>query len=139
MIRYLVDSSAIWRITRDDALADRWFGMLTAGAVGSCAPQRAEFRRSARNSVEYDQINELFFEMYPDVPVPKAVWSWIESAQHRLVGVGAVRALSTVDLLICATAAARGLVILHDDADFELAEWNLPDVRAQRVVSPAGD
>ncbi|GAA1075261.1 PIN domain-containing protein [Tsukamurella spumae] len=139
MIRYLVDSSALWRINRDDALAEKWFGVLSAGSVGSCAPQRTEFRRSARNAAEYDQMNELFFEMYPDVPVPKAVWSWIESAQHRLVGVGAVRALSTVDLLICATAAARGLVILHDDADFELAERYLPDVRARRVVSPAGE
>ncbi len=54
-------------------------------------------------------------------------------------GVGAIKALSTVDLLICVTAATRGLVILHDDADFELAERHLPDVRAQRVVSPAGD
>jgi hypothetical protein len=28
-----------------------------------------------------------------------------------------------------------GLVVLHDDADYELAERHLPDVRARRVVS----
>ena len=34
-----------------------------------------------------------FRDLYPDVPVPKSVWRWIDSAQHRLVGVGGVRAL----------------------------------------------
>ncbi len=80
-------------------------------------------------------MNQMFRDVYPDVPVPKSVWRWMDSAQHRLAGAGAVRALSVVDLLICGTAAARGLAVLHDDADYELAERHLPDVRARRVVS----
>jgi predicted nucleic acid-binding protein len=80
-------------------------------------------------------MNQMFRDIYPDVPVPKSVWQWIDSAQHRLAGAGAVRALSAVDLLICATASARGLVVLHDDADYELAARHLRDVRARRVVS----
>ncbi len=80
-------------------------------------------------------MNQTFRDVYPDVPVPKSVWRWIESAQHRLASAGAVRALSIVDLLICGTAAAKGLVVLHDDADFELAARYLPDVTARRVVS----
>lgn len=79
-------------------------------------------------------MSQMFGDVYPDVPVPKSVWRWIDSAQRRLAEVGAVRALSVVDLLICGTAAAKGLVVLHDDADYELAERHLPDVRAQRVV-----
>ncbi len=79
-------------------------------------------------------MNRMFHSVYPDVPVPKSVWRWIDSAQHRLARAGAVRALSVVDLLICGTAAVKGLVILHDDADYELAERHLPDVRALRVV-----
>lgn len=79
-------------------------------------------------------MNQTFRDLYPDVPVPKSVWRWIDSAQHRLAGAGAARALSVVDLLICATAAARGLVILHDDTDYEVAQHHLPDVRTQRVV-----
>lgn len=78
-------------------------------------------------------MNQMFVDVYPDVPVPKSVWRWIDSAQHRLAG--AVRALSVVDLLICGTAAARGLVVLHDDADYELAMRHLPDVTARRVVT----
>jgi predicted nucleic acid-binding protein len=46
-----------------------------------------------------------------------------------------VRALSVVDLLICGTAAVSGLVVLHDDADYALAERHLPGVSARRVVS----
>ena len=80
-------------------------------------------------------MNQTFRDVYPDVPVPKSVWRWIDSAQHRLARAGAVRALSVVDLLVYGTAAAGGLVVLHDDADYELAERHLSDVRARRVVS----
>lgn len=134
MIYFLVDSSAFWRLQRQPELTEAWNSPLVSGAVGSCEPQRAELRRSARNADEFDQINQTFRDVYPDVPVPKSVWRWIDSAQRRLAGAGAVRALSVVDLLVCATAAAKGLVVLHDDADYELAERHLPDVRARRVV-----
>lgn len=38
-----------------------------------------------------------------------------------------------VDLLVCGTAAIQGLIVLHDDADYELAARHLPDVTARRV------
>jgi predicted nucleic acid-binding protein len=135
LIFFLVDSSAVWRLQRQPELTEAWNSSLVNGGVGSCEPQRAEFRRSARTAAEFDEMNQTFRDVYPDVPVPKSVWRWIDSAQHRLAGAGAVRALSIVDLLICGTAAARGLVVLHDDADYELAERHLPDVRARRVLS----
>ncbi|RWA15140.1 PIN domain-containing protein [Mycolicibacterium brumae] len=129
-----MDSSAVWRIQRQPERVERWRPVLIAGAIGSCEPQRAEFRRSARNADEFTQMNQMFTEVYPDVPVPKRVWQWIDSAQYRLAAAGAARALSVVDLLVCATAATQGLVVLHDDADYELAARHLPDVRAQRIV-----
>jgi predicted nucleic acid-binding protein len=135
LIYFLADSSAVWRLQRQPELTEAWNSSLVSGAVGSCEPQRAEFRRSARNAAEFDQMNQTFRDVYPDVPVPKTVWRWMDSAQHRLARAGAVRALSVVGLLICGTAAASGLVVLHDDADYELAERHLPDVRALRVVS----
>jgi predicted nucleic acid-binding protein len=135
LIHFLVDSSAVWRLQRQPELTEAWNSSLLSGAVGSCEPQRAEFRRSARNADEFDQMNQMYRDVYPDVPVPKSVWRWIDSAQHRLAGAGAVRALSVVDLLICGTAAAKGLAVLHDDADYELAERHLPEIRARRVLS----
>jgi len=136
LIHFLVDSSAVWRLQRQPELTAAWDSLLIDGAVGSCEPQRVEFRRSARNVEEFHQMDRAFQDIYPDVPVPKSVWRRIDSVQHRLAGVGAVRALSVVDLLICGTAAARGLVVLHDDADFDLAERHLLDVRARRVHGP---
>ena len=135
MIQFLVDSSAVWRLQRHAELTEAWSVPLLSGAVGSCEPQRAEFRRSARNTDEFDQMNTMFRDVYPDVPVSKSVWQWVDSAQHRLARVGAARALSVIDLLVCGTAATRGLVVLHDDADYELAERHLPDVTARRVVT----
>jgi predicted nucleic acid-binding protein len=133
VIRYLLDSSALWRILRDAGLRRSWAEVISAGAVASCHPQRVEFRRSARTLDEYDQMSEMFQALYPDAPVPKAAWRWIESAQYRLLRQGAHRALSAVDLLICATSAQHDLVVLHDDRDFATAARVLPDVRARPI------
>jgi predicted nucleic acid-binding protein len=133
VIRYLLDSSALWRILRDPALRAAWADVVSVGAVGSCHPQRVEFRRSARTVDEYDQMSGMFDALYPDAFVPKGAWRWIESAQYRLLRRGAHRAMSAVDLLICATAADHDLVVLHDDADFVAAARYLPDVRERSV------
>jgi predicted nucleic acid-binding protein len=133
VIRYLVDSSALWRVMRDSAVRSAWSDVAAAGAVGSCHPQRIEFRRSARNLDEYEDMSAMFDALYPDVPVPKNAWRWVDSAQYRLLRAGAHRALSTVDLLICATAAIAGLVVLHDDKDFGTAARHLSDVTERPV------
>jgi predicted nucleic acid-binding protein len=78
----------------------------------------------------------MFVDLYPDVPVPKTAWTWVESAQYRLLRAGVHRALSCVDILICACAAIRGLVILHDDNDFAAAARHLPDLAERRVQKP---
>ena len=140
MIRYLIDSSALWRILRDPSLRAAWGEVVSLGVVGSCDPQRVEFRRSARSIDEYEQMSEMFGALYPDAPVPKGAWRWIDSAQYRLLRHGAHRALSAVDLLICATAAHHDLAVLHDDSDFETAARHLPDLRERSVrESPKND
>ena len=139
MIRYLLDSTALWRLLRDAGLRSSWLDVIATGAVGSCQPQRVEFRRSARTTAEYEQMSQMFDELYPDVTVPKRIWQWIESAQFRLLPTGVHRALSVVDLLICGTAAGSNLIVLHDDNDFAAAARHLPDLRERRIyaVPPA--
>ncbi len=78
-------------------------------------------------------MSDMFDVLYPDAPVPKGAWRWIESAQFRLLRNGAHRALSAVDLLICATAAQLDLVVLHDDKDFAAAARYLPDMRERSI------
>jgi RibD domain-containing protein len=31
---------------------------------------------------EYEQMSMMFTELYPDVPLPKNTWQWVESAQY---------------------------------------------------------
>ena len=133
MIRYLLDSSALWRILRDDSLRAAWVSVVSVGAVGSCHPQRVEFRRSARTIDEYEQMSGMFDTLYPDATVPKSAWRWAESAQYRLLRHGAHRAMSAVDLLICATAAQHDLIVLHDDNDFTTAARHIPDVHERNI------
>lgn len=76
----------------------------------------------------------MFGAQYPDLSVPKDAWRWVEAAQYRLVRAGGHRALSAIDLVICATAALRGLVILHDDNDVATAARHLSDLAAHHVL-----
>lgn len=141
MIRYVIDSSAVWRILRDEKLRESWAEVVSVGAIGSCHPQRIEFRRSARDLGDHEDMSQMFDDLYPDVPIHKSAWRWMEAAQHRLCRSGQHRALSVVDLLICAAAAHHGLTVLHDDNDFSAAARHLTDVSERRVddVPPAPD
>lgn len=65
MIHYLADSSALWRLLRDAELRASWADVISDQAIGSCAPQRTEFRRSARNRDEYEQMTAMFTDLYP--------------------------------------------------------------------------
>jgi predicted nucleic acid-binding protein len=138
VIRYLLDSSALWRILRDATLRSAWAEVVSLGVISSCHPQRVEFRRSARTIDEFEQMSGMFDALYPDAPVPKGAWRWIESAQYRLLRHGAHRALSAVDLLICATATHHDLAVLHDDGDFTVATRHLPDLRERSIRATPG-
>jgi predicted nucleic acid-binding protein len=118
VIRYLIDSSALWRLHREPEANRAWASAVVSGTVGSCYPQRIEFRRSAKHRDEFDQMTEMFAGLYPDVPVPKSAPRWVDAAQNRLMSKGSHMAPSPVDLIVAATAAHHGLVVLHDDNDF---------------------
>jgi predicted nucleic acid-binding protein len=133
---YLLDTSGLVRLLRDPKLQSAWYDAIDARAVASCYPQRAEFLYSARNRHEYDEIAEMFTDLYPDAAVPKNAGRWISAVQHRMAQAGEHRSASAVDLIIAATAAHHGLAVLHDDADYraiarhasDLSEHNIHDV-----------
>ncbi|WP_024756967.1 PIN domain-containing protein [Streptomyces exfoliatus] len=134
---YLLDTSGLVRLLSDPALQSAWYDAIDAEAIASCYPQRAEFLYSARNGREYDEIAEMFADLYPDVSVPKNAGRWIGSVQHRMARAGDHRSASAVDLMIAATAAHHGLTVLHDDVDYktiarhaaDLSEHGVHDVR----------
>lgn len=133
---YLLDTSGLVRLLSDPELQSAWYDAIDAEAIASCYPQRTEFLHSARNGREYDEIAEMFTDLYPDVAVPKNAGRWIGSVQHRMARAGEHRSASAVDLIIAATAAHHGLIVLHDDADYrtvarhatDLGEHNIHDV-----------
>jgi predicted nucleic acid-binding protein len=133
VIRYLADSTAVWRLQRNDRLNEAWGHEIDEGAIGSCHPQRVEFRRSARSLDEYDAMTDMFADLFPDVPVPKTAWTWLDTGQYRLAQRGRQQSLSVVDWLICATAVHHGLVVLHDDKDFPAAASVLSELREHNV------
>jgi predicted nucleic acid-binding protein len=133
---YLLDTSGLVRLLREPKLQSAWYDAIDAGAIASCYVQRTEFLYSARNGREYDEIAEMFTDLYPDVPVPKNAGRWVSAVQHRMAQAGEHRSASAVDLVIAATAAHHGLAVLHDDADYraiarhatDLLEHNVHDV-----------
>ncbi|WP_053707985.1 PIN domain-containing protein [Streptomyces sp. NRRL B-3648] len=133
---YLLDTSGLFRLLRDSKLQSAWYDAIDAGAIASCYVQRTDFLHSARTGREYDEIVEMFTDLYPDVSVPKNAGRWIGGVQHRMAQAGEHRSASAVDLVIAATAAHHGLAVLHDDADYraiarhasDLAEHNIHDV-----------
>ncbi|MFG2295281.1 PIN domain-containing protein [Streptomyces sp. NPDC048603] len=133
MLRYLIDSSALWRLQRSRELNEAWAHEIDEGSIGSCRPQRTEFRASARDLDEFEAMTDMFDDLFPEAVVPKSAWQWIETAQYRLARRGRHQSLSVVDWLICATAAHHGLIVLHDDKDFSAAAGLLSDLQERNV------
>ena len=63
VMRYLADSSALWRLLRDPDVRTGWADVISDHAIGSCQPQRTEYRRSARNLDEYEQMTAMFVDL----------------------------------------------------------------------------
>ncbi|MFB7518239.1 PIN domain-containing protein [Streptomyces sp. NPDC056144] len=130
---YLLDTSGLVRLLAEPGLQSAWYDAIDAEAIASCYPQRAEFLYSARDGREYDEIAEMFADLYPDVAVPKNAGRWIGSVQHRMAKAGEHRSASAVDLMIAATAAHHGLTVLHDDADYRTIARHAADLREHSV------
>lgn len=130
---YLLHTSGLVRLLREPKLQSAWYDAIDAGAIASCYVQRTEFLYSARNGREYDEIAEMFADLYPDVPVPKNAGRWVSAVQHRMAQAGEHRSASAVDLVIAATAAHHGLAVLHEDADYRAIARHATDLLQHNV------
>jgi predicted nucleic acid-binding protein len=132
---YLLDTSALVRLLSDPGLQKAWYEAIDAEAIASCYPQRTEFLHSARSASEYDEIAEMFNDLYPDVTVPKNAGRWIAAAQYSMARVGEHRSASAVDLIVAATAAHHGLTVLHDDGDYRTIARHAPDLSQHHICA----
>ena len=126
---WLVDKSALVRLA-GSIDAEEWANRIERGLVRIATVTLLEVGYSARNATE---LRAGYAEPpIASMPVEYATPVSEDRAVHVLSVLaerGTHRAPSIPDLLIAAVAESAGLVVLHDDKDFDL----IAEVTGQRV------
>lgn len=126
---WLVDKSALVRLG-GSADAEEWANRIERGLVRIATVTLLEVGYSARNAAELragyaePPIASMPVEYATPVSEDRAIQVLSVLAER-----GTHRAPSVPDLLIAAVAESAGLVVLHDDKDFDL----IAEVTGQRV------
>lgn len=131
--RYLIDTSAAARM-RQPRVATRLAPLIESGLVATNAVLDAEALYSARGSAEYEQLWSDRRVAYEYLPTEDEHWQRALQAQRELARSGRHRAVGVADLLTAVLASTHHLVVIHYDADFEIAaevvtfahRWVLP-------------
>lgn len=116
---YLVDTSALARLERDESLDEAWADHIANGHVNICSVTELEFLYSARSIIDRRRKLSRIRNAYPSVLMPDAVPRRAQEIQEELTMIGRHRSAGPIDLLVAATAELNGLTLLHYDRDFE--------------------
>lgn len=116
---YLVDTSAIYRLSRNPDTLDSWREIIGRSLIGYCDATALEVIRASHSLKHYNEIVADLNASLVWVDMPDMTAARARVVQHELVTRGQHHGPSAVDLLVAATAAAHRLIILHYDADFE--------------------
>ncbi|WP_405151940.1 PIN domain nuclease [Sphaerisporangium sp. NBC_01403] len=119
MPRYLIDTSALARLTRRTSLRAKWQQTLHRGRVGLCPITELELLLSARSFGDRCSVLSELQDEYCWIPMPDRVFQRAAEIQELLTKQGLHRCGSPVDLLVAATADLNNLIVLHYDRDFE--------------------
>lgn len=117
---WLIDKSALVRLGASEE-ADAWAERIQRGLVRIATVTLLEVGYSARDADDLDAglggapVGSMPIEYATPVAEDRAV-----QVLTLLAGRGQHRAPSVPDLIIAALAESAGLVVLHDDKDFEL-------------------
>lgn len=107
--------------------------LISGGVVATCATLDAEALYSARSPAEYEQLWADRRAAYEYLPTEEGHWQRAFKAQRELARTGRHRAVGIADLLTAVLAAEHRLMLLHYDADFEIA-GEVIDVEHRWVV-----
>ena len=118
--RYLVDTSAAARMAHQ-LVRVRLAPLIAGGVVATCATLDAEALYSARNPQEYEQVRADRRAAFEYLPTEDEHWQRAFGVQRELAGSGRHRAVGIADLLTAVLAAEHRLILIHYDADFEIA------------------
>jgi predicted nucleic acid-binding protein len=118
LTRYLADKSALARLHLP-AVREELEPLMLRALVGICGVTELEMLYSARNIQERARMKEQLEASMNRVDMPADIWDQAAEIQEALTEQAQHRSASIADLLVAATARARGLEILHYDRDFE--------------------
>lgn len=117
---WLIDKSALARIGRSRQ-AEQWLDRINRGLVQISVPTLLEVGYSAVSPADWSMnIETPPISLMPLAGITPAIERRAAEVQGILAGRGHHRAPSVPDLLIAATGEVHGLVVLHQDKDFEL-------------------
>lgn len=133
---FLVDKSAFarWRQPEVAAVLDP---LHERGLLAVTGPVEMEVMYSGRNGKEATELRS-FLSGFDYLPCDDEAWTRALTLRQLAVGLGNHRALSTMDLFICAVAERHGATALHYDQDFEQIAALAGDRFSHRWVVPAG-
>ena len=116
--RYLADKSALARLHLP-AVREELEPLIIRALVGICGVTELEMLFSARNIQERARMKEQLAASLDRVDTPQDIWDQAAEIQEALTEQAEHRSASIPDLIVAATARARGLEILHYDRDFD--------------------
>ena len=133
--RYLADKSALARLHLP-AVREELEPLMTRALVGICGVTELEMLYSARNIQERARMKEQLEASLDRIDTPEDIWERASEIQEALTEQAQHRSASIADLLVAATARAKGLEVLHYDRDFDtIARFT---EQPTRWIVPAG-
>jgi len=130
---YVLDTSAYWRIWRDEGTRKAWSREITEGAIALTEATRCEILYSARNGSERMEMAAVLDTLFPQVSFTADLWDWVDAAQQRLAE-RSQRGAGVIDLMLVAVAVRDGLIILNDDKDFAAVARVISEVKQVNVM-----
>jgi predicted nucleic acid-binding protein len=118
MTRYLADKSALARLHLP-AVREALEPLMVRALVGICGVTELEMLYSARNIQERVRMKEQLEASLDQIDIPGDIWEQAAEIQEALTEQAQHRSASIPDLIVAATARARGLEVLHYDRNFE--------------------
>lgn len=117
---WLIDKSALVRIARSQS-AEIWLDRINRGLVHISVATLLEVGYSALSPADWSvKVEEPPIALMPLAGITPAVERRAVEVQGILAGRGHHRAPSVPDLLNAAIGEVHGLVVLHQDEDFDL-------------------
>lgn len=117
--QFLIDTSALVPIMKQDPDAFAWQRAAAAGLIAVCPIVELEFFYCARSAADREQTVDDMRMVFGWEPVDDRAYARAWEVQAELTKRGQHRSAGPVDLVLAATAELRGLTLLHRDHDFD--------------------